>query len=301
MVQEYGWRLPLWLAEGLAEQFSGVDAQSVRFRRNLLKQQGLPSISQLEAVQTAYQGLEAAQRFYAVSWALTNLLFTESPYRDHLGTILKDSGPPLSEWLARFGLQQAQLERDLRTQVDRLRPVSALEGTDPFRIECRVQPADGVAVQLALARLQEQRGDLAGTWARLEALLEPARQLPDYWILRGDLSVHASNAGEARYSYEKAMDLGSRDGRMLQRLAALQQRLSTAVPVLERLLEVTPANDEARLVLSSHYLNAHRWPEALAQLRQVKHAPPERVDFYRQAIALAESYLEPTPVLLSTR
>lgn len=301
LVQENGWRLPLWLAEGLAEQFSGVDSQSARFRRNLLKQQGLPSISQLQSVQTAYQDRESAQRFYAASWALTNLLFTESPYRDHIGTFVKDGGSPLSEWLAGFGLHEARLERDLRAQIDRLRPVSADGGTDPIQIDCRVQPADGIAVQLALARLQEQLGDPAGAWARLETLPEPARQQADYWVLRGDLSIHEANADDARYSYEKAMDLGSQDGRMLQQLAVLQQGLSAAVPVLERLVELTPANDEARLVLSSHYLNAHRWPEALAQLRQVKHASPEREDFYRLAVALAESHLEPTPVLLSTR
>lgn len=301
LVQENGWRLPLWLAEGLAEQFSGVDAQSARFRRTLLKQQGLPSLSQLESVQTAYQDRESAERFYAASWALTNLFFTESPYREHIGTFLKGGGPPLSEWLAGFGLHQARLERDLRARIDRLIPVSANEGTDPVQAQCRVQPADSVTIQLALARLQEQVGDLAGAQARLDALPEPARQLPEYWILAGDLSMRASTAGNARYSYEKAMDLGSQDARMLQQLAALQQGLSAAVPVLERLVEVTPTNDEARLVLSSHYLNAHRWPEALAQLRQVKHPPPEREDFYRLAVALAESHLEPTPVLLSTR
>lgn len=301
LVHENGWQLPLWLAEGLAEHLAGVAPDRAKQYSKLLKERGLPSLRQLESVNVPYQDRRPAEGFYAASWALVRLLSTEAPYRRDFSEFARGGGASLTAWLAGLDRDEAQLQTDLRALTDRLQQVAPDAGTTPIQVECSIGPVDGVTIQLALARLQEQTGDVAGSRARLAALPETARRSPEYWTLSGDLSMRAADSEDARYSYEKALDLGSLDRVMLQRLAALERDRPAAVPVLERLVEVTPANDEARLVLSSHYLNRHRWPDALAQLRQVKRAPPERMDFYRQAIALAESHLEPTPVLLSTR
>ncbi len=301
LVQENGWHLPLWLSEGLAEQFAGVDATRVRYRRNLLKRQGFPDFRALESVHTAFQDRAQALHFYAASWALTNFLLTEPPYRDHFRAFPGSAEPRIEALLAASGRTVSQLQRDLASHIEHLKTVSPNEGTAPIPIEYNVSRAADKTVQIALARLMERNGDVRGARARLELLTEPAQDEAEYWVLMGDLAMLDSPVEAALHAYEKAMDLGSQDTRMLQRLAALRQGQPGAVPVLERLLQVTPENDDARLVLSSHYVNEHRWPEALIQLRQVKHAPPEREDFYRRAVAIAESHLEPNPVLLSTR
>ncbi|QOY89078.1 tetratricopeptide repeat protein [Paludibaculum fermentans] len=301
LVHENGWNLPLWLAEGLAEQFAGVDAARVRYRRNLLKRQGFPDIQALKSVHSALQDQSQALTFYAASWALTNLLLTEPPYRDHFRAFLTSPEPQMAALLAASGRTVNQLQADLAGHIERLKTVSPNEGTAPIPVKCTVAPAPDRIVQIALARLLERSGDVSGARARLEPLAELIQDEAEYWVLMGDLAMLDSPVEDALHAYVKAMDLGSLDSRMLQRLAVLRQGQAEAVPVLERLLQVTPENDDARLVLSSHYVNEQRWPEALEQLRQVKHAPPEREDFYRRAVAMAESHLELRPVFLSTR
>ncbi|MGC4053025.1 MAG: hypothetical protein QM757_27205 [Paludibaculum sp.] len=301
LAAEYGWTLPLWLAEGLAEQFAGISTQTARSRTNLLKQNGLPSLRELESLHDTPQDSEAARRFYAASWAMTSLLFTHPPYRDHFGALLRGGALEMTSWLAALGRSENRLNEDLLNQIDQLQPVSADEGTAPIQVESRKEAFPESDIQFVLVELQIRLGHLIDAGARLAALPESARWTPEFWRLTGDLALRSTPAGDAVQCYEKAMGLGSTDSRMLQQLAALRQGQAEAVPALERLLEVTPGNEDARLVLSSYYLHERRWQEAMAQLRAVNHPPPDRVDFYRRAIALAESHLEPSPVLLSTR
>ncbi|WP_321475379.1 tetratricopeptide repeat protein [uncultured Paludibaculum sp.] len=301
LAQESGWHLPLWLGEGLADQLAGMDAPRVRFRATLLKRQGLLPIRELTSVNSPHADEAAALRFYASSWALTHLLFTEAPYRDCIWTFLKGGDARLETLLALSGRTEEQLQSDLDQHVGRLNPVPPPEGTARGGVRCDVMAEEDTSVQLTLARLQVDLGNLDGARTRLANLTEAARMQPAYWGLMGDVALRQSNDSEARYSYEKAMDLGSEEVPLLTRLAMLNQTRPEVIPVLERILALSPGDDAARLVLTSHYVQQKRWPEAMAQLRRVREVPPDRQDYYSHAMAFVASHLEPSSVMLSTR
>jgi len=109
-------------------------------------------------------------------------------------------------------------------------------------------------VSLVLARLLVRKGDLRGAERYLGGLTESSRDNPELWSLTGDVALKQGRSVEARYALQEAMRLGSRDARGLRQLAVLEQRAmnrSGLGPVLARLVEVDPADDDARRALRS--------------------------------------------------
>lgn len=230
-----GWRLPLWLSEGLADQLAGVDASRVRYRVNLMRRQGVMPLDELTAVSRPYEDPGAALRFYASSWALTNLLLVESPYREALWSLLRSGGADLGAILAASGRTEVELARDLAGHVGRLKAVGPSRGTTPVRVECVTSPAEGVMVGLALVRLQADAGDWTGARARLGELADAGRNEAEWWALTGDLAWRESSVDAAREAYEKAMVLGTDNVAVLMRLARLERGRAQAGRVQARL------------------------------------------------------------------
>lgn len=249
-----GLRLPLWLSEGLADQLAGVDGGRARYRMNLLKRSGCMTPAELASVSGPYQDVSAALRFYASSWALTNLLFTESPYRERIWTALRDGGPVLETVLAASGRNASELEADLERHAARLHPA---EGTTSTRVKIDAEPVGAIAIGLVLARLEADGGNWTAAEARLDELPELARRQPEWWALRGDLALRGPSLEMARQAYEKAMDLGSSDIPLLTRLAGLERGRDEAAPVLARLAELSGATEPDSLEPSTLFVGNH--------------------------------------------
>lgn len=272
-----GRTLPLWLEEGLAEYYGGVGGERAARRSRLLAGRGWVPLEQLLTADRSsewYRQPPLAERFYAASWALVDWLM------EHAGPASIDS------WAEALPEPHAQVEAALRRHVRTLRGGRSISGGSAV---VETQPVSEAETDLALARLALYSGNLSAAEARLD---RTASSLPEAWALRGEIDWKRGRPREALLALREAMRLNAADKLALWRLAVLEQSSADgdAVPVLERLVQADPAFDDARLVLSSHYLRQQRYDEALGQLRSVRMAPPGKADFFQRALALAESH-----------
>ena len=274
-----GLTLPLWLEEGLAEYYGGVSAGRAARRSRLLAGPGWVPLNELLAADRTsnwYRQPQLAERYYAASWALVDWLMQRP------GT---DPAAQIARWSAGAPEPLDELEAALRLHIKTLRGSNALP---PSLVRLDEQPADQAEVELALARVALLAGNLPAALSRLD---RAPQLLPEAWAIRGEIELKRGRSREARAALREAMRLNAAGKLALWHLAVLEQSSADgdAVPVLERLVATDPAFDEARLVLSSHYLRQQRYPEALSQLRSVRMAPPDKADFFQRALAFAES------------
>jgi len=268
--------LPLWLEEGLAEHHGGVAKDVARSRSRLLRRGGwIPLAELLRAGKDSawYKDRDLAARFYAESWALVDLLMKRT------------DGSTLESLASLQPGKLLEMESELRRHVRKLRGSQASAAE---LVETEKAQADPGEVELTLARLHVRLGDLDGASQRAIRL---TGERPEAWAVLGDVALKQGRNTEARAAYREAMQRGAADARALWQLAVLEQAVPDAdmVPVLETLVAADPTHDEARLVLSSHYLRRQKWSDALEQLRRVRHAPADKSDFYQRALAFAES------------
>ena len=253
------WRsLPLWLEEGLADYYGGVDSGVGQMRASRLRRGGMLSLQELASVgrgSASYQDREAARQFYAQSWALTHLLMTAETYRAEAWVFvdLLNQGESLEsavEWV--YGRSLPQLQEDLAAHLGRLTTKTLVAQRTAHAEVASTVGAD--EVKLELARLLVRKGDLRGAQEYLDELVESSRGNPELWSLAGDLALKQGRSFEAQIALQEALRLGSRDARGLRQLAVLEQRAmnrSGLEPALARLVEVDPADDEARGALAS--------------------------------------------------
>jgi hypothetical protein len=287
LVRQSGLRLPLWLEEGLAEYYGGVSEERARSRSRLLGGGGWVPIGELlEADRQSgwYRQRALTERFYGASWALVDYLMT-------VGGGPEKGWGDIERWAAGDLGAVVELEAELRRHVRVLRGRGAPGGVAGagagFQSATAAVSEREAAVELA--RVQAQIGDVAGARARLEGI---ALEGPEAWMVAAEIERKQGRKQEARMAYREAMRQGMVDKQALWHLAVLEQSAEdgNAVPVLERLVETEPGFDEARLVLSSHYIRQQRYGEALSQLRSVRAAPPEQADYFQRALALAEQH-----------
>jgi len=287
LVRSSGRKLPLWLDEGLADSLSPLPDEEARRRTKLLRRgRRLPWQGLLEARPGSVlcQDWEQARLFYAQSWALTEALIAER------GGAL--SAEDIERWQRLDGASEQQAEDLLRRFVKRPRPAGrAWKWTAPsIRVEIAAAPAALVWTVLGRLSLQLGNTEAAETWLRRAAMAD-AEALP----LLGDLEHRRGRLVEARTLWREAMARGAADARTLLRLAVLEQDLpgGDMVPVLEQLLALDPAQEEARLALAAQYIRRQRWAEAWRRLCEVRTPPARWADFYSQAVSLARGHVLP--------
>jgi hypothetical protein len=280
MVGQRAAHLPLWLEEGLADYYGGISPERARERRHLLERDGwipLAELAQVRRDSVWYTDPQRAARFYTQSWALVSYLM-ETSGEGGLERLLNGPWPTTAEdW--------APLEASLRAYLPSLHATGAPAGQ---AVPVTSEPAEPADVQVALARLLSRVGDFAR--AR-ESATAVAAERPEAWAILGDIAFRQHDDLTARRALREAFRRGAADSRALWQLAVLEQSApdGDVVPLLELLIAAEPAHDEARLVLTSHYLHQRRWNDALAQLRQIRSAPPDKSAFYRSALELASA------------
>lgn len=293
LIRASGRKLPLWLEEGLADALSALPQTEAERRVKMLRAgRRIPWRELFEARPgaTLYQDWDSARLFYAQSWALAQALI-----RCTGGEV---RGEDLDEWRSADQLPEQALEALLRHFLKRPRPAGRKWKLERQQVEAASGAAPAGLVWTVLGRLSLQLGDLEAAGARLrQAALVWPESLP--WL--GDVEYRRGRLPEARQAWRQAMARGLADARTLLRLAVLEQDLPEGdmTPVLEKLLEIDPAQEEARLALVSQYIQRGRWADAWRRLHEVRSAPPRWEAFYRQAMVLTRSRVG-APELLGT-
>ncbi len=290
LLRASGCRLPLWLEEGLADALSPLPAEEAERRVRLLRRQRLPWQEVFTARPGAalYQDWSQARLFYAQSWALAEALIHSAGGRLENGD--------LEEWAALGDAQEQVLEALLRRFLKRPRLAGRKWKMESRPVDAQAAPAPAGLVWTVLGRLSLQLGRLEDAEERLR---KAALVWPEALPLLGDLEYRRRRLGQARDAWRQAMARDVADARTLLRLAVLEQDLpgGEMTPVLEKLLAMDPAQEEARLALASQYIRRGRWEEARRCLAEVRSAPPRWAGFYQQAVALVRARTVPAETL----
>lgn len=280
-----GRKLPLWLEEGLADALSSLPREEAERRVKMLR--GGRRIPWRELFTTRpgaalYQDWESARLFYAQSWALVEALARNAGGMAGFAE--------LGQWRCAEQLPDAEIERWMRPFLRRPRPMGRRWKLEKAPVMASVEPAPAGLVWMVLGRLALQLGRFDAAEARLR---QAVLVWPESLVWLGELESRRGRLIEARAAWRRAMERGLADARTLLRLAVLEQDLpdGAMTPVLERLLELDPAQEEARLALVSQYFRQGRWTEAWRRLQEVRNAPPRWAGFYQQALMLARTRL----------
>jgi predicted Zn-dependent protease len=107
----------------------------------------------------------------------------------------------------------------------------------------------------------------------------------------GYLAWQSGDKDAALSHFERALAAGTKNARMCFDYAMLSRSGSDAVksalPAFQKALDLKPDYDEARLQLGLMLVNTRNYPEAIAQLRQIKKVDPEQAQWYFPALAFA--------------
>lgn len=196
----------------------------------------------------------------------------------------------LVELLLRTGAYQQALE-EIETQdasaepyfhVLRARALLGLGRLEDARQAFEAVPAQAEArpeAELGLVRVARRQGNAAAARDRLAALLERQPDLPEGWVLLGELSLAEGNAAGATQAFERAgellpeHDLRDDIGRVRAHLAA--GRHQAAETALRPLLERNPDNPLLQYLQAFVQRAAGDLEAAHQSLQQVRAALPE--------------------------
>lgn len=277
-----GYRLPPWLNEGLAELFSTLHPQGEftlygDVLPGRLQELDAESWVPLQTILAAdekspyYNESNKAGSLYDEGWALVHMLATSDEYRTRFWQVVKDvnAGANSMDALEKaYGMPLAKLEDSLQWYVrgNRFKQLEikiALRNTE----QLTVQPADLFEVrevQAALLTELDGRKDEART--RFEELAHEDGKRPGPWAQLGYLAWRDGQQDQAAEYFGKAFEAGDRNPRLLLDYAHLSQTSDRdrSIAALKALLEVQPANPDARQFLAGLQMSDEKYADALA-------------------------------------
>jgi tetratricopeptide (TPR) repeat protein len=132
---------------------------------------------------------------------------------------------------------------------------------------------------LLLARIYAQAGRNAEALQTLDALDAAARQLPETIALRNAILASGAPDAESRAALEKLLGQEPRNAALLARLGALYRTddPARAVEYYRRALEIEPRNADYATGYGAALVQARRFAEAVAILRQGLAVKPNEV------------------------
>lgn len=282
-----GFKLPLWLNEGIADLYSTLRASGdttlfgetlpgrlYGFSRNPWVP--LQTILAVDHRSPYYREASRAEIFYGESWALVHMLMTTDQYRHKFWQVVESvsNGTPSAQALESvYGMSLEQLDSALRWYVS---------GDHFYRLTLSVPlpPAEQRAARLAdmfdVRMLQAElllgfssRHDVARQ--RLIELTREAPTRPGPWADLGYLALGEGHLDEAAEKLGRAYDLGDRNPRLIMDLAHAFQGAKPArsMEALRALLAERPDDLDARLYLAQLQLDTDHVNEAIATMRPV--------------------------------
>lgn len=313
VIQHSGWKLPLWMNEGVAEVYSSLRTQGNGMvlgalpvgRMRDLRNGEMLDLSTLLAVDHSspyYQQRDKMRLFYAESWALSHMLMLAPEYKDRFLSFVMaiSAGTSAADcFLQVYGKTVDQVQSDLvaslsvaAQQTELLNVKTAVAETAPA-----ISPLSNFDRDLTLADLLSSSAQTAATARTM--LLQLAATQPgnaDVQESLGYLAWQQGDEREAQSHFRKAFQNGSNDPVMLCQYASLveaseeQDRLEgdAARSALLKALAIRPNYPEARLQFALVEFRAGHYESASANLTQIKTVKPEQAYCFYSALAYTQ-------------
>jgi tetratricopeptide (TPR) repeat protein len=283
-------RRPLWLEEGVAEFYSTVSPEKDRWFigrpiddhvRVLRRADWLPArqLFNIGKESSVYDEANRAGLFYAQSWAVVHLLYTQPGYREHIQQFaeLLDEGVPAEEACLRaFRRSATQVLDDARQRILRdALPVAAV-AADPLDAP-RVQ-VDTVNEEI-VAELALACGKTALA-ARIYEGRNSATPLGLLALARGD------NAQALKY-FNQAIAEGAPDSTpYFEAAMLLRDAKQPFEPLLRQAVERNPRHAEAWFLLGLEAAKRDQLEDAIEAYQKATAILPRQANFWH-AIAMA--------------
>lgn len=297
LMRHSGVHVPVWLNEGTAEVYSTTEIHGSRVRIGelipahvaTLRNESLIDLPTLLGVtheSPHYNERDKTGMFYAQSWALVHMLNFSPEYRAGMPnflTLLLAGEEPRRVFRQAFGKSLRAVQEDLASYIrqDRFEGVR-FEAEKLSSAPGRVPAAklDDVDAELLLADLLIAigRGEDAETSLQKLASAHPERA--DLQEALGDAAVRRDEDESARRHYERAIELGSRSGRLRYDYAMLLRDLNAppeqVMASLREAVALDPKLFDARYLLGYLLLDRGKHLEAIEQLRVATELRPFR-------------------------
>ena len=307
VIEHTGLNPPPWLTEGLAELYSTLTPVGKKAAigdvppgraQTLMTNKWIPLVVLTSADHKSplYNERDHAGMFYAESWALTHMLYFSPEYRPRFANFLAAaSSGKTTEEVCRtvFGKRLAEVESALREYLQRDRFYRAV-----YDIKLEKSAEDPDVSEASAFESGVVLADLLAMTHKTQEALSAYQQLaasnPDKPEVEESLGYLAWQSGlseAAREHFRKALAAGTKNAQMCYDYAMLSRYgpdpAKIAGPAFQRALELKPDYLEARLQFGLMLVNARDYPQAIAQLRQIKKVDEEQAQWLFPALAFA--------------
>lgn len=313
VIQHSGWKLPLWMNEGVAEVYSSLQVQGNQMvlgklpvgRMNDLRRGEMLSLPALMAVDHSspyYQQRDKMRLFYAEAWALSHMLMLSPEYKSKLLEFVAaiSAGKTGAECFEQiYGKTLEQVQGDLvaslnvAAQQTELLNVKAAGGD----VQPVFSPLSNFDRDLTLADLLSASTRTAGVARTI--LLELSAEQPknaDVEESLGYLAWQRGDEREAQVHFRRAFQNGSDDPVMLCEYASLVeaseqgdiQEGDAARAALLKALAIRPDYTDARLQFALMEFRAGRYQAASTNFSQIKTVKPEQAYCFYSALAFTQ-------------
>jgi hypothetical protein len=300
-----GLRLPLWLAEGIAEIFSSVRigergcliGGDLPARTQCLRQRRWTPLEALFLITENSQipaDRRSADLFYSESWALTHMLVFSPSYSALFGQLLRaiSSGRHDAALITQiYGKPLDTITADLHRWMQRSRPGVTFSGIPAGTQQMQVLQLNDFDSRLMIADLLFACAE----WDRAEAAYNVlAKERPENAKVAaglGNVAFHKGDRDRARSHWQQAMGLGIPDARLCYEYAILAEDEGLSAEeisqALRRAIDLKPEFDDARYKLGLLENNRGHYSEALEQFRAMSSVSAGRAYGYWTAVTAA--------------
>ena len=305
VIARSGWRIPVWLNEGIAEIYSTLKPAGKKLEIGSLipgamqtlahaKLVPLPVLMAVDQRSPLYSESDRANIFYAESWALTHMLMMTETYRPAFAEFIDSlqSGAGTDAAFERaYGKSIGQIQTDLDRYIHGNNFYAGFFDTqlDKAAEKPVVEAADPVETRLALAEVLANLGKVAEARERYEALAKENPSCAPAFAAAGRLALAAGDQVAARTHFARAIELQVPDSRIYFNYALLLHTANADDPsvlgLLQKAVQLDANNGEAREFLATRYASANDFPRALEQLRSVRTVKPDGAHQYFQLLA----------------
>jgi len=311
VVGHSGLRLPVWLNEGLAEVYSGMEAHEGKVllgeiphdRADTLRSHRwmkLPDLIRIGRQSPEFKESDRVGMFYAESCLLAHMLMLGDGYATKFAALLEDVSAASSDQTAFagvYGKSLTEIERDMRSYFQMAAMGTASMGTASYQTETHraatgpVSTATDVEIGLTLARVLAVTGRPAEGMARLHLLAMTHKDNVDLPAGAAFLEWRSGEVDTALEHFQSILrrpEAGWRAWWDYARvLNAKGGDRAAEVDALRKVVDAKPDMAVARIHLGTALLATGKPAEALAQFKHVKDVDPQRAGTMFLAMAYA--------------
>lgn len=306
VVRHSGLRLPLWLNEGLAEVYSGMETrdgmvqvgQIPADRAETLRSlhwMRIPDLIRINQKSSEFNEADKGGLFYAQSCLLAHMLMLGDGYRAKFSTFLETisaSGSEQTAFSQVYGKSLSEIERDLQNYFD-----TPAMGKVSFHVEANraaigpVKTASDVEIGLMQAQILALTGRPAEGMARLHVLEISHPDNTDVAVGAASLEWRIGEVETAAQHFQSILSHADAGWRAWWEYAMVLDaqggNRATEMAALHKVVEANPSLAVARIRLGTLLLSAGEPAEALSQLKLIGEVAAQNAGTMYLAMALA--------------